>query len=464
MLQSPYFFFDVVYLHNGTEEQTEDTSWKDVYASFSELDSKGMCYRFEVSLCGPAIELHNCMAKLLCHPLQRPFQSHASYSLLEDEDAPENEATTQLSAASVIASPGSNVLPPPGLLGEFVIHSSGHYCCPSDSTDAALQETVSGLSHSHNWSSDMHNSSYSRATLGLETKKIHKAKKGKGCGYYMRIVFFFSSLIQSLIIASLVLFLVYGQPEKTAEEKRALCEASKPKVPSTRFPSPPCPPINNNQNSEIKSLNNLLEQQKGLYEILKSNFSQRVQYLKMDLDNAVKDKNEYHSQVIQLSQENTNLKSQFEVYTKKCKEDFAESLKGIQTVTSAFLTKIDNFFTNSVTFHLTCPKQEEQMGRIRSNCSSLSRQVEDKFQSYLDNVGAKVASIQKQSSRLEVQNAGLTSELDKCKADREKEAAESNKKLQDAQQKYDNELKQLLEEKSRLRNDKDQLEARLRNG
>uniref|UniRef100_A0A671MLQ6 BRISC and BRCA1-A complex member 1 n=1 Tax=Sinocyclocheilus anshuiensis TaxID=1608454 RepID=A0A671MLQ6_9TELE len=93
MLQSPYFFFDVVYLHNGTEEQTEDTSWKDVYASFSELDSKGMCYRFEVSLCGPAIELHNCMAKLLCHPLQRPFQSHASYSLLEDEDTQENEAT-----------------------------------------------------------------------------------------------------------------------------------------------------------------------------------------------------------------------------------------------------------------------------------------------------------------------------------------------------------------------------------
>lgn len=93
MLQSPYFFFDVVFLHNGTEEQTEDTSWKDVYASFCELDTKGLCYRFEVSLCGPAIELHNCMAKLLCHPLQRPFQSHASYSLLEDEDTLENEAT-----------------------------------------------------------------------------------------------------------------------------------------------------------------------------------------------------------------------------------------------------------------------------------------------------------------------------------------------------------------------------------
>uniref|UniRef100_A0A3B3TTL8 BRISC and BRCA1 A complex member 1 n=1 Tax=Poecilia latipinna TaxID=48699 RepID=A0A3B3TTL8_9TELE len=92
MLQSPYFFFDVVYLHNGMEEQGDETSWR-TYTSFCTLDSKGMCYRFEVSLSGPAIELHNCMAKLLAHPLQRPFQSHASYSLLEGDDTPDTEAT-----------------------------------------------------------------------------------------------------------------------------------------------------------------------------------------------------------------------------------------------------------------------------------------------------------------------------------------------------------------------------------
>lgn len=195
--------------------------------------------------------------------------------------------------------------------------------------------------------------------------------------------------------------------------------------------------------------------------VLKSNFSQTVEYLKADLDNAVKDKNEHHTQVIQLRQENMNLKSQLDVYTKKCKEDFADSLQGIQTVTSAFLTKIDNFFTNTVTFHLTCPKQEEQMNRIRSNCSSLSRQVEDKFQSYLDSVGAKVSNIQKQSSWLEVQNTGLTAELDKCKTGREKEAAESSKKLQDAQQTYDKQLEQLLREQSRLRDAKDLLDAQL---
>ncbi|XP_068599429.1 BRISC and BRCA1-A complex member 1 [Brachionichthys hirsutus] len=93
MLQSPYFFFDVVYLHNGVDEQADETCWRDNYASFCNLDSKGTCYRFEVSLSGPAIELHNCMAKLLAHPLQRPFQSHASYSLLEGDEPQDIEAT-----------------------------------------------------------------------------------------------------------------------------------------------------------------------------------------------------------------------------------------------------------------------------------------------------------------------------------------------------------------------------------
>lgn len=96
--------------------------------------------------------------------------------------------------------------------------------------------------------------------------------------------------------------------------------------------------------------------------------------LKADLDNIVKDKNEHHTQVIQLRQEIMYLQSQLDVYTKKWKEDFADSFQGIQTVTNTFLTKIDNFFTNSVMFHLTCQKQEEQMNMIRSSCSSISRQ------------------------------------------------------------------------------------------
>ncbi|XP_011781291.1 PREDICTED: BRISC and BRCA1-A complex member 1 [Colobus angolensis palliatus] len=94
MFQCPYFFFDVVYIHNGTEEKEEEMSWKDMFAFMGSLDTKGTSYKYEVALAGPALELHNCMAKLLAHPLQRPCQSHASYSLLEEEDeATEVEAT-----------------------------------------------------------------------------------------------------------------------------------------------------------------------------------------------------------------------------------------------------------------------------------------------------------------------------------------------------------------------------------
>ncbi|XP_072338452.1 BRISC and BRCA1-A complex member 1 [Scyliorhinus torazame] len=93
ILQSPYFFFDVIYIHNGTEEMEEDTGGKEVYSFFSNLDTKGTSYKYDVSLTGQAVELHNCMAKLLAHPLQRPIQSHAVYSLLEDEEGVEVEAT-----------------------------------------------------------------------------------------------------------------------------------------------------------------------------------------------------------------------------------------------------------------------------------------------------------------------------------------------------------------------------------
>ncbi|XP_053228496.1 BRISC and BRCA1-A complex member 1 isoform X2 [Podarcis raffonei] len=92
MLQCPYYYFDVLYIHNGFEDKEEETSWKETFAFFSNLDSKGTNYKYEVSLTGPAVELHNCMAKLLAHPLQRPFQTHASYSMLEEEEAVEIEA------------------------------------------------------------------------------------------------------------------------------------------------------------------------------------------------------------------------------------------------------------------------------------------------------------------------------------------------------------------------------------
>lgn len=93
ILQSPYFFFDVIYICNSTEEMNEEPSSEEASSFFNNLDTKGTSYKYDVSLAGQAVELHNCMAKLLAHPLQRPIQIHAVYSLLDDVDVVEVEAT-----------------------------------------------------------------------------------------------------------------------------------------------------------------------------------------------------------------------------------------------------------------------------------------------------------------------------------------------------------------------------------
>lgn len=364
----------------------------------------------------------------------------------------------------------------------------------------------------------MYSSSYSRAKFGLEAREpLHKSK-GKSCGYYMRIVFFFSSLIQSLIIVSLVLFLIYGQPEKSAEEKRveelqmnfnrlsdnniqlrkekgelgtqlaartaekAALEAELAKLKTdanntehtlkgklancermsavtlsmmARRPTPPIqPPAVVTTSGEMKTLQTLNAQQKAMINLIEANFTQTVQYLSQDRDNALKERDTHHQDAITLRRENTMLKEQLTTYTRKCKEDFAQSLDGIKIVTSEFLNKINNLFPHQLTFHLTCDSQKEQLEKIRNSCTNLSRDVENKFQLYLDNVGNKVAEIQAKSSRLEVQNSHLTSETQQCERKRSETIAEAAKQLQLKQKTHDDQVEKLLIEQNRLREQK----------
>lgn len=371
----------------------------------------------------------------------------------------------------------------------------------------------------------MYSSSYSRAKFGLEGREpLHKSK-GKSCGYYMRIIFFFSSLIQSLIIVSLVLFLIYGQPEKSAEEKRvqelelsfnrlyennmqlrkekgelgaqlgaraaekAALEKEMEKIKSdanstehtlkgqlancekmsattlsmmTRRPTPPIQPLPMPfSNSELKTLQSLNAQQKAMIDLINANFTQTVLYLSQERDSALKDRDTHNQDAITLRRENTMLKEQLTSYTRKCKEDFAHSLDGIKTVTRDFLNRINTLFPHQMTFHLTCDSQQEQMEKIRNSCTNLSRDVENKFQLYLDNVGNTVAKIQVVSSRLEVQNAHLNSDLKQCEDTRREAAAQATKELQDKQKTHDNQVEKLLIEQNRLRDQKKLLEDSL---
>ncbi|XP_030835933.1 BRISC and BRCA1-A complex member 1 [Strongylocentrotus purpuratus] len=77
---SPYFFFDVFYLH---EPPSEENCCKDIYDVFLDLDKNNTSYIHEVGR--NTTNLYNRMASLVAHPLQRPEQVFALYSLDTDK-------------------------------------------------------------------------------------------------------------------------------------------------------------------------------------------------------------------------------------------------------------------------------------------------------------------------------------------------------------------------------------------
>ncbi|XP_073705274.1 plasmalemma vesicle associated protein a [Garra rufa] len=360
----------------------------------------------------------------------------------------------------------------------------------------------------------MYNSSYSQANFGLAAKKMHKSK-GKSCGYYMKIVFFFSSLIQSLIIASLVLFLVYGQPEHTVEEKRlqeldqsvskltmenfilrgkeknltkvlnvtltakmnndkalaelrklantstvairsmqttmSRCEMEKRMAMPRACPPTFCPDPNDNN----KRLQSMLQQSEEMQKLVKANFTQTVANLRTELDNSNKEKDGFHLEAIRLRRDKAFLEEQLMLYQTKCKEDFVSSLRGIPDVTKEFLKRIDDLFSKHISFQLTCDKQKNQLEDIRENCSSLSREVENKLQSYLNIVGDKFTKIHGENAKYLIENTRLKEDATWCNQNRSVMIRENRKALEQLQLKNDQDSEKLLLENRKLKGDND---------
>uniref|UniRef100_A0A8C7PPX9 Plasmalemma vesicle associated protein a n=1 Tax=Oncorhynchus mykiss TaxID=8022 RepID=A0A8C7PPX9_ONCMY len=349
----------------------------------------------------------------------------------------------------------------------------------------------------------MYNSSYSQAKFGLEARRKIQKPRGKSCGYYMRVVFFFSSLIQSLIIVSLILFLVYGRsPDAAAEsrvrdleksfnrlsvdnmnlrqQKKNLTLLLNPKSAFKRCIVDSAPQIESRTKSDSGSEvltqnmflsfflpqktfpgnnNNIHENQvqrlEQLLKLVSSNFSQTVQFMRIEIENTAKDRDTLTLDAISLRRDKTSLLKQLESYRKKCKEDFVQSLDGISNVSKAFLLKIDTLLPKVSPFLLTCEKQRDHLDQIRNNCSSLSREVETKFQHYLDNVGSQVSEIQGRSARLQVEKDQLAEDHNWCSHNRSAMALEHQEKLQKTQEKYDREMEKLLTGRMRLQGDKD---------
>ncbi|KAG7321353.1 hypothetical protein KOW79_015768 [Hemibagrus wyckioides] len=343
-----------------------------------------------------------------------------------------------------------------------------------------------------------YNKSYSGAKVGFPAKKMHRPEE-KGCGYYMKLIFFFSSLIQSLIIVSLVLFLVYGQPEQTTEEKRvkeleknnnklslekmslqdkvknltkqlnitvtakkaadkdvqSMRELAKNSTFNINFlqsrwrqcetekrtvSNPICPAVSfTGRGCEF-----LLQKSEEMLKLVNTNFTEQMSTMKINFENANKDRMVYHLEAIQLRRDKASLEERIEIYEKSCKEDFVNSLQGIPNVTRQFLKKVDDLFTKHESFQLTCDKQSTKLEDIRVNCSSLSREVENKLQTYLDRVGSQVTALLGANAKFQTKNKLLAEDAMWCKGNLSATVEQKQKALTQAQLKHDEEKEKLL--------------------
>ncbi|XP_064861948.1 plasmalemma vesicle-associated protein-like isoform X2 [Oncorhynchus nerka] len=366
----------------------------------------------------------------------------------------------------------------------------------------------------------MYKSSYSQAKFGLEARRKIQKPRGKSCGYYMRVVFFFSSLIQSLIIVSLVLFLVYGSSPDAAAESRVkdleksfnhlsidninlrqqgknltklLNATLTDKMRNDKYMMS-LRQVANGSGMFIANLKGLVtqcENDKGrcqiqlrmsqcframppnenqvqqleqLLKLVSSNFSQTVQFMKMEMENTAMDRDTLTLEAISLRRDKTFLQRQLEGYRKKCKEDFVQSLAGISDVSKAFLLKINNLLPNVSPFLLTCEKQLHHLDQIRNNCTGLSREVENKFQQYLNKVGSQMSEIEDCSARLQADKDQLKEVYNWCSYNRSAMALEHREKLQKTQEKYDRETERLLMDSRRLQGDKELQETAMKTG
>ncbi|XP_054482625.1 plasmalemma vesicle associated protein a isoform X2 [Anoplopoma fimbria] len=359
----------------------------------------------------------------------------------------------------------------------------------------------------------MYSSGYSQVSKSSPRaqKKVQYHSKGKSCGYYMRIVFFFSSLIQSLIIVSLVLFLVYGKTQDSASVSRikdleesfsrlsienvALRQQRKNltnllnstltqkaindwDLAKSRYfanissiliqdldkklhqcysrlyicentrnnPCPPKPGVGCNCGLTA-------EKQTARLELVESNFTQTTQRMRMEMDQAAKERDSINLEVIRLRREKSTHEKEVEFFRQKCKDDFSQSLSGIANVSKAFLEKIDSLFPSHIAFQLTCPKQRDHLEQIRTNCTSLSMEVEDKLQRYLNSVGGQVSAIQAENSQVKAENWRLYEDYRWCSTNRTGLILQHRQNLDKRQRKHDEEEERLLLDKLRLNGD-----------
>ncbi|KAM7379111.1 hypothetical protein PAMP_004683 [Pampus punctatissimus] len=172
--------------------------------------------------------------------------------------------------------------------------------------------------------------------------------------------------------------------------------------------------------------------------------------MKTGMDQIANERDNLNLETIRLRRDKSTHEKELQFFRLKCKDDFTQSLSGVSNVSRAFLQKIETLFPSHIAFQLTCQNQRDHLEQIRTNCTSLSRQVEDKFQRYLNNVGEQVTAIHAENSRLKAENWRLSTDYRFCSLNRTALIQEHRQNFEKLQLKHDKDHERLLEDKMRL--------------
>lgn len=188
-----------------------------------------------------------------------------------------------------------------------------------------------------------------------------------------------------------------------------------------------------------------LQKSEEMLKLVKANFTEQMAMMNINLGNAQKERVHYQLEAISLRRSEASAEERIAKYEKSCKEDFVKSLQGIPNVTREFLRKVDEvLIKHEPSFQLTCENQSKKLEDIRTNCSSLSREVESKLQAYLDTVGNQISAILGENARYQIDNKLLKEDATWCKGNLSATVEENQKVLKQGQLKYDQETEKLL--------------------
>lgn len=185
-------------------------------------------------------------------------------------------------------------------------------------------------------------------------------------------------------------------------------------------------------------------------QLLESNLTQTKQILTMEKEQIAKERDNLMLQTISLRREKSTLEKELELFRQNSKDQFSQLLSSVSSVSKSLLEKIDSVFPRHIKFQLTCPKQKEHLEQIQTNCTSLSREVENKLQQYLDIVGDQVSNMQIQNNRLKAENWRLSEDYRWCSQNRTIMMEQHKRNRVELQQKHDQEKERLLMDKMKL--------------